>query len=71
MKNRGVLLQKKQECVFENFELKRSVFAEVVKHVTPDVIMASSTGNIFPSKLSEGLEHQNRIVVAHPVGDSV
>lgn len=56
-----------QECVFEDFALKRSVFEEVEKYANDDVIMASSTGSIFPSRLSEHLRLQNRLVVAHPV----
>lgn len=56
-----------QECVFEDYALKRSVFEEAEKHVRDDVVMASSTGNVFASRLSDGLRLKDRLVVAHPV----
>ena len=63
----NIYVNRSQECVFEDFSLKRQVFEEVEKYVSDDVIMASSTGGIFPSRLSEGLRLQHRLVVAHPV----
>ncbi|XP_060552728.1 lambda-crystallin homolog [Ruditapes philippinarum] len=56
-----------QECVFENFDLKRSVFAEAEKYASKDVILASSSGDMFPSRLSEGMKLKDRIIVAHPL----
>ncbi|XP_045208459.2 lambda-crystallin homolog [Mercenaria mercenaria] len=56
-----------QECVFEDFNLKRSVFEEAEKYVSKDAILASSTGNIFPSRLSEGMKLKDRIIVSHPL----
>jgi len=65
--NKDLIFHVKQECVFEDFNLKREVFTEVVKYSLPSAILASSTGNIFPSRLSEGLDRKERIIVAHPV----
>ncbi|XP_052807117.1 lambda-crystallin homolog [Mya arenaria] len=56
-----------QECVFEDFKLKQGVMAEAERFVRPSAILASSTGNIFPSRLSEGLKLKERIIVAHPL----
>ncbi|XP_060552724.1 lambda-crystallin homolog isoform X1 [Ruditapes philippinarum] len=56
-----------QECVFENIKLKRSVFEDAEKYASKDVILASSTGNIFPSRLSEGMKLKDRIIVSHPI----
>jgi 3-hydroxyacyl-CoA dehydrogenase len=53
--------------VFENFNLKRSVFEEAETYASKDVILASSTGNIFPSRLAEGMKLKDRIIVSHPV----
>lgn len=56
-----------QECVFDEFELKHSVFLETENYINADAIMASSTGQIFPSRLSEGLNFKARLVAAHPL----
>ncbi|KAH3825942.1 lambda-crystallin-like isoform X1 [Dreissena polymorpha] len=56
-----------QECVFEDFTLKRKVFEEAERYAPDDVMLASSTGNIFASRLSEGLGKKTRIIVAHPL----
>lgn len=53
--------------MFEDFNLKRSVFEEAEKYASADAILASSTGNIFPSRLSEGMKFKERIIVSHPV----
>ena len=54
--------------MFDELELKRGVFLEVENYVSKTAIMASSTGQIFPSELSEGLKNKTRLVAAHPVG---
>ncbi|KAL3837476.1 hypothetical protein ACJMK2_022830 [Sinanodonta woodiana] len=56
-----------QECVTEDLALKKSVFEEADRHVTHDVVMASSTANIFPTVLAENLQHKSRVIVAHPL----
>lgn len=57
-----------QECVPENLDLKRKVWAQVDALVNrTDTIMASSSSCIVPSKLSDHLQHRDQFIVAHPV----
>ncbi|KAK3597073.1 hypothetical protein CHS0354_022079 [Potamilus streckersoni] len=60
-------MQSLQECVTEDLALKKSVFAEADRYVNQDVVMASSTANIFPTVLAENLQHKSRVIVAHPL----
>ena len=53
--------------MFDEFELKHGIFLELENYIAKDAIMASSTGQIFPSRLSEGLKNKTRLVAAHPV----
>ncbi|MFK8049641.1 MAG: carnitine 3-dehydrogenase [Halioglobus sp.] len=54
------------EAVPEVPELKRSVYAEVEKHVGDEVMIASSTSGILPTDLQSELAHPERLFVAHP-----
>lgn len=56
-----------QECAYETLEIKRAVFAELDRHVSPDTILASSTSWLKASEFSEGLAGRARALVAHPV----
>ncbi|XP_021349728.1 lambda-crystallin-like [Mizuhopecten yessoensis] len=56
------------ECVPERLHIKRSVLSQIDLYVKDDdVIMASSSSSIFPSVLSEGMQHKRQIIVTHPL----
>nr|MDJ0971110.1 3-hydroxyacyl-CoA dehydrogenase NAD-binding domain-containing protein [Kiloniellales bacterium] len=54
------------ESVPERPELKRAVYAEIEAAAAPEAIIASSTSGILPSELQAGLQHPQRLLVAHP-----
>lgn len=55
-----------QENVPEREALKKSVLAEIDRYAKPEAIIGSSTSGIVPSILQEGLNHPQRLIVAHP-----
>lgn len=55
-----------QENVPEREALKKSVLAEIDRYAKPEAIIGSSTSGIVPSTLQEGLQHPQRLIVAHP-----
>ncbi len=60
-----------QESITEDLELKKPLWKKidaVIQGKDRDVILASSTTAIIPSKLSEDLQHREKFIVAHPVG---
>ena len=59
-----------QECVPEKIELKHSTYRQIQEICGEDVIIASSTSGMFPSKLSEGALYPEKIVVGHPYNPS-
>uniref|UniRef100_A0A3P8VEZ7 Crystallin, lambda 1 n=1 Tax=Cynoglossus semilaevis TaxID=244447 RepID=A0A3P8VEZ7_CYNSE len=56
-----------QECVFEQLEVKQSVFQEIELLVGKDVILSSSTSYIMPSSLFSKVQNKSRCLVSHPV----
>ncbi|XP_032960121.1 lambda-crystallin homolog isoform X2 [Rhinolophus ferrumequinum] len=56
-----------QECVPENLEVKKEIFAQLDGIVGDDVVLSSSTSCLLPSRLFSGMAHVKQCVVAHPV----
>lgn len=56
-----------QECGPERLEVKRETFARLDAAAASDVILASSTSALVPSKFTETLAGRARCLVAHPV----
>ena len=55
-----------QESLPEIEELKRSILARVDDAARPDVVIASSTSGLLPTRLQADLTHPERLVVGHP-----
>jgi 5-formyl-3-hydroxy-2-methylpyridine 4-carboxylic acid 5-dehydrogenase len=53
------------EAVPEQLELKKQLFAELEKHVSPKTILASNTSGIPISRLQQAVEHKGRVVGMH------
>ncbi|XP_075993954.1 lambda-crystallin homolog [Genypterus blacodes] len=56
-----------QECVFENLEVKQSLFQALEGLVGDDVILSSSTSCLVPSNVFSGVQRRSRCLVSHPV----
>ncbi|XP_066872515.1 lambda-crystallin homolog isoform X1 [Kogia breviceps] len=56
-----------QECVPENLELKKQLFAQLDGIVGDQVVLSSSSSCLLPSRLFSGLAHVKQCLVAHPV----
>ncbi|XP_036401726.1 lambda-crystallin-like [Megalops cyprinoides] len=56
-----------QESVFEDLEVKRSIFQELEGHVGEGVVLSSSTSCLLPSNVFSGVRNRTRCIVSHPV----
>lgn len=55
-----------QECVVEDLDVKRAMFAELDRLADPSVVLASSTSTIMASRFAEDLPGRERCLVVHP-----
>ncbi len=56
-----------QESVFERSDVKTELFGRIDAVVGPQTIVGSSSSGIPASAFTEGLEHNARYLIAHPV----
>ncbi|KAK3589157.1 hypothetical protein CHS0354_018858 [Potamilus streckersoni] len=56
-----------QECVPENLDLKKKVFAQMDELASDNMILASSSSCLCASMFAEGLKHKENALVAHPI----
>src|SRR2546425_10336032 len=54
------------ESAPEQEQLKRKLLAAVDSIVRPDVVIASSTSGLLPSRLQQDMSHPERMLVGHP-----
>jgi carnitine 3-dehydrogenase len=55
-----------QESLPEREDLKRTVLAAIEEAAPPDVVIASSTSGLLPTRLQSAMAHPERFVVGHP-----
>ncbi len=55
-----------QECVVEDLEVKRTMFAALDRLTPPSVVLASSTSSMMASLFAEDLPGRERCLVVHP-----
>ena len=53
------------EAIFEELELKRSLFAELERIVSVECILATNTSSLSVTKMSEGLANPERVIGFH------
>jgi len=53
------------EAVFEELDVKRSVFSELEQHVSPEAILASNTSSLAIGDIASVLKHPQRMVGIH------
>jgi 3-hydroxyacyl-CoA dehydrogenase/enoyl-CoA hydratase/carnithine racemase len=53
------------EAVFEELAIKKSVFADLEKHVPPACVLATNTSSLSVSAMAADLEHPERVVGFH------
>lgn len=55
-----------QESAPEREDLKRSLLAAAERGAAPDTVFGTSTSGLLPTRLAEGLQRPERLVVGHP-----
>ncbi|MEV6843995.1 3-hydroxyacyl-CoA dehydrogenase NAD-binding domain-containing protein [Actinoplanes sp. NPDC051411] len=53
------------EAVFENLDLKKQIWAEIEKIVSPEAILATNTSSLSITEMAADLEHPSRVVGFH------
>lgn len=53
------------EAVFEDIELKKRIFADLEKVVSPECVLASNTSTLSVSRMGEDLAHPERVIGFH------
>ncbi|WP_433296594.1 3-hydroxyacyl-CoA dehydrogenase NAD-binding domain-containing protein [Actinoplanes sp. CA-030573] len=53
------------EAVFENLDLKKQIWAELEKIVSPEAILATNTSSLSVTEMAADLEHPERVVGFH------
>jgi 3-hydroxyacyl-CoA dehydrogenase/enoyl-CoA hydratase/carnithine racemase len=53
------------EAVFENLDIKKQVWAELEKIVTPEAVLATNTSSLSVTAMGADLEHPERLVGFH------
>ncbi|WP_285473332.1 3-hydroxyacyl-CoA dehydrogenase NAD-binding domain-containing protein [Actinoplanes sp. NBRC 101535] len=53
------------EAVFENLDLKKQIWAELEKIVTPEAVLATNTSSLSVTAMAADLEHPERLVGFH------
>ncbi|NLS75269.1 hypothetical protein E3H11_41910 [Bradyrhizobium brasilense] len=54
------------ESAPERLELKQKLLPQASKAAPADLLICSSTSGFMPSDLQKGVEHSERLIVAHP-----
>ena len=55
-----------QESAPEDEEVKRPLIRSLAAHSGPEVVIASSSSGLLPTRLQDGCEHPERILIGHP-----
>ena len=53
------------EAIFEELSLKQDLFKKLEKIVSPECVLATNTSSLSVERMSEGLEHPERVVGFH------
>jgi len=55
-----------QESVYEDYDLKKRIFAQIDKHSRPEAIIASSSSGLLISRIQRAAKRPERCLIAHP-----
>jgi 3-hydroxyacyl-CoA dehydrogenase/enoyl-CoA hydratase/carnithine racemase len=53
------------EAVFEELAVKKQVFSDLEKHVSPDCVLATNTSSLSVTEMAADLEHPGRVIGFH------